>query len=152
MVEVAAGANHGTVTAITVSLIVSNSITIHKLQSIIILPGKYWVKVVITLPVKHIRSQSGVELVGFSRETSKYSFIIHVEYLNGVAIEDIKTIGQGKVYYERRLFKFNSRELSKKQASITPKIDDIHLNHTSLTFYGVFQTLVNWYITKINSI
>ena len=89
MVEVAAGANHGTVTAITVSLIVSKSITIHKLQSIIILPGKYWVKVVITLPVKHISSQSGVELVGFSRETSKYSFIIHVEYLNGVAIEDI---------------------------------------------------------------
>ena len=69
------------------------------------LPGKCWVKFVITLPVKHIKSQSGVELVGFSRETSKYSFIIHVEYLNGVAIEDIKTIGQGKVYYERRLFK-----------------------------------------------
>ena len=42
--------------------------------------------------------------------------------------------------------------LDSKQAYIIPKIVAIEINQILPTFYGGRQTLVKWYITKINSI
>ena len=44
-----------------------------------------------------------MELVDFSRDISKESFTICVKYLYVVTIEEIKTIGRDKGYYERSI-------------------------------------------------
>ena len=89
-------------TTSTVPPWVWNAITIHKSQGIIIGSDKDWENVVIDLLGKHRRYHPGTELVDFSWATSRESSALCFEDVNEVTIEDIKTIGRGKGYDERR--------------------------------------------------
>ena len=88
----------------TVPVQICKSATIHKSQDIRIGLCKDWVKVLINIPVKQVRSQTGIDLVDFLTATSMEPFYIHVKDLNGVIMEDTKTIVQGKCYNERSIF------------------------------------------------
>ena len=76
----------------------------HKSQGVIIGPGNYRGDVVVTLPTKHIRTQSGMDLVEFYMATSKETFSVWDDDVIGVTVEDLKGIGHSKAYDECRNF------------------------------------------------
>ena len=61
---------------------------------------------VITLTDVYIKNQLGMELVYFTMATTKESFPIRHDYVNGVDDDYLKTIGWSKAYDERRNFEF----------------------------------------------
>ena len=79
--------------ASTIPLRVCKAITRHKFQGLSIGIGKDWDTVVVTLPTKHIKTHSGMELVELSRYTLKESFTIRDDGVNGVTVEDLNSIG-----------------------------------------------------------
>ena len=59
---------------------------------------------VITLPVNHIQTHPGMDIVVFSRAASKESLPIKYDNVNGVTVGDLKVIVQSKTYFEHRNF------------------------------------------------
>ena len=89
---------------ITILLIFCKAITEHTSQGVSIDPRNYWYNVVVALPDKHISTHLCMDLVGFSRATSKEPFSILEDKANGVTAEELKAISGSKVYDERRSF------------------------------------------------
>ena len=68
----------------------------------------------ITLPVKHIKTCMGMDIVDFSKSNPKESFPIQDDYVNGVTVEDLNKFGQSKAYDDRRIFENLIQEQSEK--------------------------------------
>ena len=52
-----------------------------------------------SLPDRNIKTHLGMEIVVFFRYTPKESFPLHDYYVNGVTVEESKSIGRSKAYY-----------------------------------------------------
>ena len=78
---------------------------------------------VVTIPDKNIKTQLVMEIVEFSSTTSKESFPIWDDYVNGVTVEDLKEISRSKAYDECRNFQNLLRKQAKKN-----RLDLFHNN------------------------
>ena len=67
---------------------------------------------VITHQNKGTVKQPGMELVAFSRPTCKEAFVIRVEDVNNISVEDLKGVGKGEAYTITRIFGEKIRALA----------------------------------------